>query len=401
MDSVKYSFLKEYVQSTEHFDYLDNIAKKHRILFIGENKHGVEEFSAEKIKIIDYLAQKHGYKTLVFESGLAECHEISVQKEVKSNEVLIKQLMESWQTNTMLLLFDVLRKNKMNFEGLGTQKDIKGTFYEDCIHKATPKNATFFTQSDTIFKWVHNYFFVKKGNKNTNEWIEQFKTDKAFYKTAEGFKKLYTNELAYLLKVKNQTTELKIIERVIQRKLALALRIIERQKNPVAGLLDKEMLEDLDFIVNELYPSEKIIVWTHNDYMAKVHSANKKSAIWNDKWFKKNQANSYMLSFHFLEGDYSQGQTDLYYRVKKAEYNSLPAILGSLSNRKSYFINLSALPKNKTTQPLFELIEENIHGRGYFPKQIIPNRYDGIFFIRKVSLPNYLTIEEDVKKTKN
>lgn len=44
-----------------------------RIVLLGENGHGVGEFTRAKVRLIEWLHREHGFDLVVFESGLFEC----------------------------------------------------------------------------------------------------------------------------------------------------------------------------------------------------------------------------------------------------------------------------------------------------------------------------------------
>ncbi len=62
---------------------LDSLVENKQIILIGENSHG-DGFSVEtRFEIVKYLQKKHGFNTLIFESGLYETNRLN--DEIKSN----------------------------------------------------------------------------------------------------------------------------------------------------------------------------------------------------------------------------------------------------------------------------------------------------------------------------
>jgi erythromycin esterase len=53
--------------------HLDRLVGDARIVLLGENGHGVREFTEAKVKIVQWLHRDHGFDLVVFESGLYEC----------------------------------------------------------------------------------------------------------------------------------------------------------------------------------------------------------------------------------------------------------------------------------------------------------------------------------------
>lgn len=51
---------------------LDRFLEGKQIVLLGENSHWVSEYYTNKIKLVQYLHEKHGFRVLVLESGLVE-----------------------------------------------------------------------------------------------------------------------------------------------------------------------------------------------------------------------------------------------------------------------------------------------------------------------------------------
>lgn len=57
----------------EELRHLDRLIADARIVLLGENGHGVREFTEAKVDLIEWLHVEHGFDLVVFESGLFEC----------------------------------------------------------------------------------------------------------------------------------------------------------------------------------------------------------------------------------------------------------------------------------------------------------------------------------------
>ncbi|WP_277586280.1 hypothetical protein [Psychrobacillus antarcticus] len=58
----------------EYFLFLEQVLKDKRIVWLGENGHGIAEHSSLKSNLINFLYSKMGFKVVAFESGLSECY---------------------------------------------------------------------------------------------------------------------------------------------------------------------------------------------------------------------------------------------------------------------------------------------------------------------------------------
>jgi len=50
------------------------VLKDKRIVFLGENAHGVSEFTTMKARLIRYLHEELGFDVLAFESNVADAY---------------------------------------------------------------------------------------------------------------------------------------------------------------------------------------------------------------------------------------------------------------------------------------------------------------------------------------
>lgn len=79
--SSEIDWLKDHTYSIQlhEFDddsdlyFLEPLLQNKRIVFLGENGHGVAEHSQIKTKMIKYLHKKLGFRVLAFESSFSDC----------------------------------------------------------------------------------------------------------------------------------------------------------------------------------------------------------------------------------------------------------------------------------------------------------------------------------------
>ena len=65
----------------EDYTFLKHVIGNKRIVWLGENGHGVKEHTILKTKIIQYLQQELNFKVVVFQNGLMECASSEFVKE--------------------------------------------------------------------------------------------------------------------------------------------------------------------------------------------------------------------------------------------------------------------------------------------------------------------------------
>ena len=83
--------LTEY--NKDDFQFLEKLLKNKRVVWLGENGHGIAEHSLLKTKIIHFLYRQMGFKVIAFESGLGESYSSNYVKEALSvNELMDKSI---------------------------------------------------------------------------------------------------------------------------------------------------------------------------------------------------------------------------------------------------------------------------------------------------------------------
>ena len=67
----------------DNYNFLDAYVREKQIVLLGESNHGIGDYFSEKIKMIKYLHEHHGFNIVVFENGLVES---TISKERSSFE---------------------------------------------------------------------------------------------------------------------------------------------------------------------------------------------------------------------------------------------------------------------------------------------------------------------------
>jgi len=84
-----------------------------RIVLLGENGHGVGDFTSAKVKLIEWLHREHGFDVVVFESGFFECGHVWRRLDsLSSRDALYQCLRYPLQHAELLPLFDYIRATR-------------------------------------------------------------------------------------------------------------------------------------------------------------------------------------------------------------------------------------------------------------------------------------------------
>jgi erythromycin esterase-like protein len=107
--------------SIEDYSYLDTLVNGKKIVFLGEPTHGDGTIFSNRIEIIKYLNENHGFNAVVFESNI---YDAALTNELRKRETIKKEDYEQatfaiWgKTNELQVFWDFLLENK-TFDFLG------------------------------------------------------------------------------------------------------------------------------------------------------------------------------------------------------------------------------------------------------------------------------------------
>ena len=104
----------------DNYNFLDAYVREKQIVLLGGSSHGIGDYFSEKIKMIKYLHEHHGFNIVVFENGLVES---TISKERSSFEEpelgSQKHFMDIYHNKEMLPLFKETCGQEFNYNWYG------------------------------------------------------------------------------------------------------------------------------------------------------------------------------------------------------------------------------------------------------------------------------------------
>ncbi|WP_068985040.1 erythromycin esterase family protein [Lysinibacillus xylanilyticus] len=383
----------------EDLEMLKPLLQDKRIVFLGESSHGVAEFNLAKTRIIQFLHQEMGYNVLAFESGMGNAMNAQGQIDKQTAQQTMKDaIFGVWWSKETLPLFEYTKKTQ------NTDQPLKLAGFDIQQQGA-------FTNGD----WLQNSQLAKQfseAEKQLAEW--------SFGKDLKGYQKAKPSIIEVYKQVKSQVPlkekELKaaypsephivkLMERTLADRIRLADEYVElciqsnidlEQYNPESFYKtmewrDQAMMENLLWLAEEVYPTEKFIVWAHNDHIRKTQSEVMGSPypvkLMGERLPDIYKKYSYVLGLYMAGGETSDNLGE--------PMAVLPPIKGSIedilsSTNKPYtFIDLRNRQNERGNSWMFE--PRLSYSWGSMQESLVPrDQYDGILLIDKVSKPNYI-----------
>lgn len=363
-------FLKEYISDK-------------KIVFLGESLHGVNDFNVLKYRLIRFLHQEMNFNIIAFESGVHECGLTNLVKDsLNSHEIVAQSLKVIWWVNSNCEMMRYIKSNSMDIAGID------------------PNNVTFPLK-------INHYLNIFKGEKELakkmyllDSLVSKYNIRRTKYyyekgediETATSLDSIRKKLLPQYISLKNEIIENKninhqyklVLKEAIDSKLN-ELSCSNSSKKDVESFFvtyekrDSLMAENLEFLIDSLYPNQKIIVWAHNAHISKKGQdivMNKGASI---GMYLKNRLKkeSYVIAIDGWGGNYSLGLEKKQFH--KPNRKSLEAVLYNVPYR-TFFLPVVFDTKKKEDDWLTKPIIENFNS---YKNNVIKDKYDAIFFTKK------------------
>ncbi|MCY6957657.1 erythromycin esterase family protein [Clostridium brassicae] len=413
-----YELLKSDAQKIESLNsnnyddlqFLKPILKDKTVVCLGENFHRVGDYSSMKTRIIKYLHQYLGFEVIAFESGIGECS--TVYQDI--NSLTPKQMMENsifpiWHSKETLNLFKYIKAQSK------TQSPLHLAGYD---MQATTRYFSFF-----MFKllYILDKNYAQEYINFENSYIpdvysiinkygeDSYKHIDELLKVKNKYQSKYKKLLAFIDDNKAKITALypknphiiDIIKKTINGRLQFIDMMMLDTKNSYE-FRDRIMTENVEWITNVLYPGKKVILWAHNDHLAKNTSKilTKEQGKWINSFTSMGELlNSKLKDKEYVLGFYmNSGKATTITTAKPFDIAPMPK--GSLENvisKSGYNYTFVDLSKHKSETPsnswMFNPIfaaEDGMTSETIIPMSMLfvpKDQYDGLIVINKVSEP--------------
>ena len=358
--------------------FLGPLLGDRRVIQLGESSHGIAEFNWMKVRLIRYLHEKLGFDVIAFESSMTDCDAAGETAAQESPEKTMQACVFGvWHTDEVLALFDYLRKTQatarpLRLTGFDNQPSGKpgatGGRFRTMLEMLDPAAVPALLQHEAMLK------NIKKEN-------------------ADNLLAYYTGLLHTL-----EQNRARLLEHLTDHPTWADLAIQEARSRiafvrmrslPIGegnSIRDRAMADNLDFVIDTLYPKQKVIVWAHNAHIA---YAPEHTGSWKPMgaWLaERRRSDLYTLGLYMGRGAGATNSRRIYPILPPAA-GSFEAILAN----GGYKMSLLDFHRPQGS-PDAAWLRTGLEARtwGINAVRLVPaNSYDGVLYIDTVTPPRY------------
>jgi erythromycin esterase len=403
----------------EDLSILKKILKDRNIVFLGENSHGVSEFTLLKSRMIRYLHDSLGFDVLAFESNAGDAY--YANSKIKTSDIqtsIYNSLSSLWHTEEIVPLFNYVKRTHLTKSPLiisgvdfitSNGSYSFSRFLYELIFPLNPVYAKEIRETDSLVThagvrgWT---IFRVLSKEEKNAYYNQVDKWLLFYSNLNDF--LNKNESKFQGDRKQDLTAAKyfIHDRIdciywaIKDSVYMADKFpcIDQMEN-IADLWDRyrdyKMAQHLKFLFSTLYAGKKIIVWAEDGHIAKrkCRMAADSSVI----------NHSYTIAFLSYSGkgcyvlekgsENSKPERPVYDFKTPTDTLSVEKIMHS-SCHEITFVDMVYQKKCEGNSWMFDTAKMTGWEGDYTSEtNNIRNKWDGFILVNKISPPHYLMFD--------
>jgi erythromycin esterase len=368
-----------------------------RLVQLGESGHGVSEFSLAKVRLIKFLHEQLGYDVIAFESSLFACWDADARAESLGGIGLLQSCpFTVWHVAEVLPLLEYVAATKKTARPLTLAGfDVQLSTLADLRRPPTVRRL-FRAAGDTVAgdRWAafdSTFWAAYRTARSADEMAAYIRTN--YDALTGGYDSLAAAMVAQrptleaasgrapvavaLQSVRGMRAYLDELRSYLNQRLADEYR-------------DRGMADNVDFLLDSLYPGKKVILWAHN-----AHIRNDGKAVEPEPWRNmgswiaaRRRAETYTIGFYMYRGAAAWNTGVSYSVLTPRDANTLETILYTARLRYAFY-DVAHEPQTAGSQWLWDPIPALDWGT--IPRtMVIRDEYDGIVFIDTTKEPKYL-----------
>ena len=372
--------------------FLAPLLEGKRIVQLGESGHGVREFNMAKVRLIRYLHEELGYDVIAFESSLFACDRAGRRADSLDATALMRGcIFRVWHTDELLPLFEYVRSTQRTARPL-----ILTGFDTQTSSTIDPERAGFLRRvvaaldsayADSVYR-TDTEFARHTGIVSSD--VAARDRLVAFYDSLAAWLRAREGRLAAHFADDPVASRL-------ARQAAISMSLFAQQLGARGTLRsteirDRGMADNLDFVLDELHPGKKVIVWGHNFHLqhrgfgGTAAPAAGTARTMGTYVAERRRDELYTVGLYMYRGSAAHNNR-VVYEIAPATPAMLESILRAAPWRYAY-VDLSRAAHGDGTEWMYRRLLSRTWGTN--PELFVPrDEYDGILFVDMTWPPEY------------
>jgi len=364
-----------------------------RIVQLGESGHGVAEFNLAKVRLIKYLHEEMGFDVMAFESSTFECDRARKNVQTLSAVDLMRAcIFGVWHAEEVVPLFEYIKETQRTNRPL----ILAGFDGQTSSLTANARPGVLRSLVSVVDTAYARHVFATDSVFLANRRPDYAAANKdrlvAFYDSLAVF--LTTHRRAIEAAHRDDPNVA-----LVGRQAAVSMTYFVRQlaagpNREGTEIRDLGMANNLDFLLDELYPGKKVIVWAHNFHIQ--HRENTRQAAADTSmaatrtmgtWVaERHRRELYTIGLFMYRGTAAMNDRRPY-PIARSRTGSFESILHQAPWRYAY-VDFSRTKRDRGSEWMWNRITGLSWGTQ--PEQFVPrDEYDGVLFIDTVHGPRY------------
>lgn len=363
--------------------FLKKMVADKKVVLLGESSHGIGDYYSLKVRLIKYLHKECGFEVLALESGIADIF-LEYQKvdTISSTSLRNNTVYGNFQCAEIMPLFDYIKQTAAGSKPL-VYSGFDSQNFSASLH-LTRRILTGIsgTTGDSLMNCITKYYRIPSLLWEQDRAPLFILADSIRSAASMALRMIQQHKDSILARYHLSALGFRFLEKALENHRD-AVSLDWNREDPVSRR-DSLMAANLFWLMNEVYPNKKVIVWAHNGHIDRT------SAIGNPyKWMGHYISERFgTKSFHI--GLFAKtGETyEWWTKTNKSFNNDKPDDVENLS--AIYPITFLLMNSRSKTYRWMnkKLYGYEVESGGRI--QFIPSkRFDAIITIKKVKLPTY------------
>lgn len=370
-----------------------------RIVQLGESGHGMGEAFLLKARLVRFLHRELGFTVLAFESDLYQCHDADrTAGSAPPRTTLLKCVFGVWHTEEVLTAFDYLARTRgtdaplrlagFDIQPIGSNKEHRPGFLSRLVTHVDPTYADSVRRLDSTFLAE----YAKGGSARRAYFREHRDALLSAYDGLASFLERHRPRIAAGAGREDALAGLRTVRSIA----AYVRQQTAPDMHAYAEARDAGMAENVRFLLEDLFPGQRIIVWGHNAHVRHANQdipvrggyspqvAARSMGSWLREWYGDEL---FTIGQYAFRGEAANNSREVY-AIEPAPRGTLENRLAE-AGRRLWLVDLRGLASRGSAGWIHRPQIARYNGQVY--QVIVPaDQYDALVLIGDVSRPRFL-----------